>query len=770
MRRVAKDRPRAVVTPDVLQRLARLVLVAALGLLLAPAARAVERTWIYAVLLEASVATAPARIELAWQPDPFPVQRYTVQRKALADAAWGEPVELGGDATRFSDENVEPGRTYEYQVIKHAAAHTGYGYIAVGLHAPLADAPGRVILIVDDTIAAPLAAELERLQSDLTGDGWNVSRHEVSRAARPADVRAVIRREYEADRERTRAVLLVGRVPVVWSGRLNVDGHGARPMPADVFYGDVDGEWTDANGDGIFDQDLIPSPVELQVGRIDFADLPGRQAATPFPGEIALLKRYLDKDHAYRHALVRPQARALVGNVIGDASGQATAASGYRNFAALLGASNITTADSEPQARTEDRWISLLTKNDYLWVYGCGGGGDSSMGGLGLHGPYFDAWSSDFVEQKAKGTFYLAFGSWFGDWSKTDNLLRAMLAAPDHGLTAAWSGRPHLYFHSMGVGETIGHGIRLSQNNRDLYRNQVQRQAGGIHVALLGDPTLRMHVIAPPGEARAGSLEGDVQLTWRASPDRVSGYHVYRAARAAGPFTRLTNEPVTETRFTDIGRAGASATYLVRAVALISSPSGVFHHASQGVFVTYEGGAASARPGDGGWTDATRPADIVWFDDALPEGAAGHAERDAWTWVAGNPPPFSGGVAHQAEIAPGRHHHFFAGATQPLAVAEGDTLVAYVYLDPANPPRQVMLTWLAGHWEHRAYWGENLIDEGVNGTASRRHLGPLPPSGRWVRLEVPAHLVDMEGRAATGMGFTLFDGRATWDRAGKSRP
>jgi hypothetical protein len=43
----------------------------------------------------------------------------------------------------------------------------------------------------------------------------------------------------------------------------------------------------------------------------------------------------------------------------------------------------------------------------------------------------------------------------------------------------------------------------------------------------------------------------------------------------------------------------------------------------------------------------------------------------------------------------------------------GDKLVCWVYLDPKNPPREILLqfeTAAAGwDWEHRAYWGENLL-------------------------------------------------------------
>jgi hypothetical protein len=81
-----------------------------------------------------------------------------------------------------------------------------------------------------------------------------------------------------------------------------------------------------------------------------------------------------------------------------------------------------------------------------------------------------------------------------------------------------------------------------------------------------------------------------------------------------------------------------------------------------------------------------------------------------------------------------------------------------------------MLQWNDGSWDHRAYWGANNIGWGTNGTNSRRFMGALPPAGQWVRLEVPASLVGLEGRVLNGMAFTLYGGRATWDHAGKAAP
>jgi hypothetical protein len=100
-------------------------------------------------------------------------------------------------------------------------------------------------------------------------------------------------------------------------------------------------------------------------------------------------------------------------------------------------------------------------------------------------------------------------------------------------------------------------------------------------------------------------------------------------------------------------------------------------------------------------------------------------------------------------------------------VNTGDVLFAYAYLDPINPPLEVMLQWNDGSWEHRAYWGANINTYGVEGTASRRSMGPLPPIGQWVRMEVPARSVGLEGSTLKGMAFTLFGGKATWDLVGK---
>jgi len=553
----------------------------------------------YSVQISAVVETSPASITLRWPQDGSASSSYVIYRKALGEGHWGNGTVLPGDATSFVDTNVAPGAAYEYQIVKTTSTYAGYGYICAGIEAALIEDRGKVVLIVDSTHAASLSNELARLHQDLTGDGWTVLRHDVSRADSVVKIKSLIQAAYTAAPSTVKAVFLFGHVPVPYSGNVVPDGHypdhyGA--WPADAFYADMDGEWTDAfisnarasqarnrnvPGDGKFDQSEIPSPVELQVGRVDLANMPGRrsrQDAGTFASEVELLRRYLNKDHNFRHKRIVAAPRALIHDSFGVRGGEAFAASGYRNFAPFFGPQNITTL------RTKGDWISTLKSNSYLWAYGCGAGTYTSIDGLGKTAPHYEGTTVEFVEADIKAVFTMLYGSWLGDWDSEDNILRSVLATPTEGLAAVWSGRPHWFLHHMALGENIGYAVRLAMNNKGSgpYRNQINSMPAHIQIALMGDPTLRMHPVAPPLGLSATASGSGLNLTWTASPDTVVGYHVYRAASAVGPFSRLTGSLIQQTYFTD--DSGAGGTYMVRAVKLETSASGTYYNPSQGAF------------------------------------------------------------------------------------------------------------------------------------------------------------------------------------------
>jgi RHS repeat-associated protein len=150
----------------------------------------------------------------------------------------------------------------------------------------------------------------------------------------------------------------------------------------------------------------------------------------------------------------------------------------------------------------------------------------------------------------------------------------------------------------------------------------------------------------------------------------------------------------------------------------------------------------------------------VWFDDAVPAGAITH---EVWTWDTVQ--RASGTASHVVNAPAGAGGHWFENASTTLTVLPGEALFVYAYLDPCNPPREIMLGWNDGSWEHRTYWGENLMPYASPSGMFR--IGDLPRQTGWVRLEMPADFVNLAGKTISGMAFDVYGGRAWFDRVGK---
>ena len=161
------------------------------------------------------------------------------------------------------------------------------------------------------------------------------------------------------------------------------------------------------------------------------------------------------------------------------------------------------------------------------------------------------------------------------------------------------------------------------------------------------------------------------------------------------------------------------------------------------------------------------PQEFVWVEDSTPAGA--NLQGDSpWEFVsAPEHPVFKGEKSTRRLAAAGMSQHFFTGATQTLKIGQGDKLFAYVYLDPANPPKTVMLQFNDGSWDHRAFWGEDTIAFGAGDVPAHRRMGDLPKTGEWVRLEVDAQHVGLNaGAVLNGWAFTQHSGLCYWDHAG----
>jgi len=162
--------------------------------------------------------------------------------------------------------------------------------------------------------------------------------------------------------------------------------------------------------------------------------------------------------------------------------------------------------------------------------------------------------------------------------------------------------------------------------------------------------------------------------------------------------------------------------------------------------------------------------ETVWLDDDFPTGAAvtsGPGGPTAWLTGGEVDGVLSGRRSLERRASGIGQDHYSSGAA-PLEVRPQMEIFAHVWLDPEEPPRSVMLQFHSDGWKHRAVWGDpDAIAYGDLGTTSRHHAGPLPESGRWVRLAVPATALGLTpGMKITGFALTQCDGHVRWDLVG----
>ncbi|MCB0695469.1 MAG: PKD domain-containing protein [Saprospiraceae bacterium] len=569
------------------------------------------------VIIQAEIQESPPRITLNWVADPQN-SGYTIHRKAKTANGWGSSI---GSAlptgTTWTDTNVVVGQAYEYRVQKSLANYGGgasNGYIYAGIKVPATVSSGACLLVIDSTFKVSLASEIARLQADIAREGWQVSTLYVDRNDPVTLVKTGIKSWSNTTLASNKTVFLLGHVPVPYSGFIAPDGHvpdhqGA--WPADGYYAELDGVWTDQSvntevpndprndnipGDGKFDQSIFPTKVELQVGRVDFANMP-----TFAQSEEALLRRYLDKDHAWRTGMVQAEERGLIQNNFAgfpEGFGQ----NGWKNFSTMFGYENT----------AELPYRATLLNDSYLWSYGCGAGSYTSASGITT--------TNDLVNDSLKTVFTMLFGSYFGDWDRSNNLLRAAIAS-GATLTNAWAARPNWMFHHMAMGEHIGFAAQVAMNNNGS-TYQSGNSPSSIHVALMGDPTLRMYVKRPVQDLTATQDGLHVALAWT-DANASMGYLVFKKKANEAEYFQLTPDPITTTAFVDSCSGQGLTDYMVRAVELRETASGSFYNLSQGVDVQID-------IDQSGLAAAAAYVAVPYFDEVSFDNASSNAIGYEW--------------------------------------------------------------------------------------------------------------------------------------------
>lgn len=157
----------------------------------------------------------------------------------------------------------------------------------------------------------------------------------------------------------------------------------------------------------------------------------------------------------------------------------------------------------------------------------------------------------------------------------------------------------------------------------------------------------------------------------------------------------------------------------------------------------------------------------LWFEDGFPEGVKPQSNGEPLRLITADMGPVLSGDKALQRTADGLAQDFFSGGAE-FVIPEDGTIFVHCFLDPENTPETVMIQFHTDGWKHRAVWGaEEKIPYGKTGTTEKVHLGALPASGEWARLEVKASQLGLKpGDKVVGYAFTQFAGTVTWDRLG----
>ena len=523
-------------------------------------------------------------------------QSYAIYKRIYGSESWGTSIaNLTATDSFYQDTDVDATSIYEYTIEKTTTITDpfnrpnklkGYAYISTAHKKPAVHSRGVIGVLVMDYIQNSLSSEINTLTQDLIADGWEVFKEVIPSASGVSEVSSIIKEHH--NKEGCNTLYLLGNVPVPYSGlycedidfQSPPDGHKTAPnshcgaWSSDVYYGVIDGAWTDVDsttlgtreqnknriGDGKFDNNRIPGKVDIGVGRVDFSNLPALTKS-----EIELTRQYLNKVHNYKLGQVSLVNQGIVEDNFSTLA-EGFGAGAVRDFSAICGKDGVIYDDVFTQ--TKDKNFALSFTCGAGWYYSCNGFGATIS-----------------FNTKNAAAFNHLFGSYFGDFDSENNLLRGSLASSKLGFASMWSGRPKWLTHPLALGETYGEVTIKSQNN---YRNyDAGYYQNGTHMSLMGDPSLRHHMILPPTNTvlETNTEKDQVTIKWTASTEAdVIGYNLYRSQKPNSGYGNPINESLIEgTSYTDNQPYEGTNHYLVKAVKITATGSGSYSNMSIGI-------------------------------------------------------------------------------------------------------------------------------------------------------------------------------------------
>jgi len=316
-----------------------------------------------------------------------------------------------------------------------------------------------------------LELSISTYQQDLEDSGFSVEIPQ-SFGNTPETIRQYLQTEMET--HEIAGVVLIGDVPCA-----NYEmeyANSTRIFPCDLYYMDLDGNWTDSDSNGVYDMhtnetgDLEP---EIWSGRLHASSI-------TWGNEDELFINYFDKNHRFRIGNLTLPRRALayIDNEFDYAVENVNSSLGliYGNETIIVTDSNVTTYKNRLNDTLGYEWLHLVAHGNHM---------QHSFD----NGKIF---VSDILDIDPQVFFYTIMACRTAYYTLSDYIGASYLFADTYGLLVVGSTKLHHIWDVKDFYEPIAEGKCIGEALKEwLEKNGELNPFTAYGMTILGDPTLR---------------------------------------------------------------------------------------------------------------------------------------------------------------------------------------------------------------------------------------------------------------------------------------
>ncbi len=210
-----------------------------------------------------------------------------------------------------------------------------------------------IVVVINDSLYPRIQNSIDRYIQDLTNEGY-ATQVITALGGTPEDIRNLLIAQVPNGLV---GALLVGDIPIAW---WEESSYG-EDYPIDFFFTDLDGNWVDTNGNGIYDQHNGSVSPDIWVGRLYASRL-------TYDNEVRLINNYFDTNHQYRtHALTLPN-KGLVYNEVTWYPNDHGMGYLYNDVTVVNNANTTTAYDYKSRLGQEFQFVHLIAHSS-CWAH-----------------------------------------------------------------------------------------------------------------------------------------------------------------------------------------------------------------------------------------------------------------------------------------------------------------------------------------------------------------------------------------------------------------